>query len=48
MIEHIVNKIKSCIPKNHKQIHMHEPNFNKEDLLNVTNCIKSTFVSTDP
>ena len=46
MIEHIVNKIKSCIPKNHKQIHMHEPNFNKEDLLNVTNCIKSTFVST--
>ena len=46
MIEHILKKIKSCIPKNYKQVHIHEPTFNKDDIFNVTNSIKSTFVST--
>ena len=46
MIDDIINKIKSCLPANYKQLHIHEPSFEKKDADKVKKCIESTFVST--
>lgn len=46
IIEQIIKKIKSCLPANYKELHIHEPNFDKQDISNIKNCIKSTAVST--
>ena len=46
IIEKIIKKIKLCLPSNYKELHLHEPNFDKQDINNVKDCIKSTTVST--
>lgn len=46
IIEHIIKKIKLCLPIKYSEFQIHEPTFDKKDINNVKNCIESTFVST--
>ena len=46
MINHIIDKIKSCLPDKYKQLDIHEPSFERKDIDNVAKCIESTYVST--
>ena len=46
MINHIIDKIKSCLPDKYKQLDIHEPSFQRKDIDNVAKCIESTYVST--
>ena len=46
MISEIIKKIKSCLPKNKKGYHVHEPTFDLDTIKHVKKCISSTFVST--
>ena len=47
VIDHIIKKIKLCLPGNNSKFQIHEPEFDKKDMSNVKNCIESTFVSTN-
>lgn len=47
IIDHIIEKIKLCLPVNHSKFQIHEPTFDKKDINAVKKCIESTIVSTN-
>ena len=46
IIDHIIKKIKLCLPTKYSEFQIHEPMFDKKDINNMKKCVESTFVST--
>ena len=46
IIDHIIKKIKLCLPTKYSEFQIHEPMFDKKDVNNMKKCVESTFVST--